>query len=68
MTRQEIKELLPPGFAKVIAERSGFSKTYIYQWVQGKKESVKIEMEVMKYLADILEQKKQLLDRIKAAL
>lgn len=68
MKRNEIKDLLPSGYGPKISNLTGFSTAYVYRWVNGKIDNVKIESAIMGYLAEILEEKKKLRERIKQAL
>ena len=68
MERKEIKKMLPIGWVGKIAEETGYSVGYVYHWIQGRKDNAIIEKAIMKYLAEVLEEKKRLIERIKEAI
>lgn len=68
MKREEIKKMLPVGFRKELSNRTGYSLFYIDRWFKYENNNINIEREALKYLAEILEERKVLVERVKAAL
>lgn len=68
MTRQEMKKLLSAKSIMEIATETGLSRTSVYAWLQGDRHNPEIENCVLKKVAETLEIKKQLTERIQNAL
>jgi transcriptional regulator with XRE-family HTH domain len=68
MERNEMKQLLSPKVINEIAQKTGYSKSTIYMWFQGKRNNSEIEAFVLEKVAEKLETTKKLKDRIANAL
>jgi len=65
MTRQELKEKIPHGYAKKIAEKAGVNRITVSKWLNGKSDNPMVELAVLEVVAELSEQKSGLLARIK---
>lgn len=68
MDRKEIKKMLPSGFGPYLASKTGYTTIYIYDWFKGKNNNINIENAALQYLTEVLEKRKELVDRLKSLL
>lgn len=66
MERSELKELLPFGAQKEIAELAGVKQSNVNHFLNGKNNSYKIEIAAMKVAARILKEKKEALAELQS--
>jgi Transcriptional regulators len=64
MERKDLKEKLPYGYAKLVAERAGVSSHSVSRFLNGYNNSVKIENATLEILSELYSQKKKLLKNI----
>lgn len=64
ITRKELVDKIPYGYAKTIAKRAGVSKDFMSRWMAGKANSEKVEMATLEVLAELSQKKKNLLSQI----
>ncbi len=65
MNIQEIKNHIPHGYGKVIAERAGVTEKSVSNFLTGKTKSIKIEMAALEVLAELNTKKSALSEKIK---
>ncbi len=68
LNRKELKEKVPHGYGKKIAERANVSLPSITKWFKGQLDSDKIEIAVLETLAEISDNKKERDGHIEALL
>lgn len=64
MDRSDLKRKIPTGFRKVIASRAGVSLSAVSRFVNGKSNNYKVEIEILKLLAELSDEKRLLLNKI----
>lgn len=64
MNREELKNHIPYGYGKVIAQKAGVSERSVSNYMSGKTNSIKIEMAALQVLAELGEEKKELINKI----
>ena len=64
LNRQEIKSKVPKGYNTLIAQRAGVHPNAVSQYLNGKNNSMKIEIATLEILAELSDKKKELLQRI----
>lgn len=64
MTRNELKNMVPHGCGKIIAEKAGVSQRSVSLFLNGKNNSYKVEKAVLETLAELKTQQKELLEKI----
>ena len=62
--RKELRDKLPYGYQKNVAERAGVSISCVSNYLKGLNNSEKVEMAILEILAELSDRKKALLDRI----
>jgi len=65
MNAQEIKNLIPHGYGKVIAERAKVTPRTVSLFLTGKSKSIKVEMAALEVLAELNTKKNTLSQKIK---
>ena len=68
MKREDIKQLLSSKSIKEVASETGYSRSLVYAWLNGTRDNLEIEASVLEKVAEMLEKKKELTERIKNAL
>lgn len=53
LNRQELKEKLPTGYQKVVANKAGVTQALVSKYLNNKTDSEKVEMAVLETLAEI---------------
>ncbi|HCW05804.1 MAG TPA: hypothetical protein DGG95_00370 [Cytophagales bacterium] len=64
MTRQEIRQQIPMGYCKVIAQRVGVTQKSVSHFMRGKTNSHRIEMAALELIVELKKEKKNLTDKI----
>lgn len=64
INRKELKEKVPYGYGKKIAEKAGVSQKVVSDYLNGKINSEKVEIATLEILAEISMKKKLLLEQI----
>jgi len=64
MERKELKSKVPHGYGDVIAKRAGVTKQAVSEFLNGKNNSVAIELATLEVLAELSEKKNNLIARI----
>lgn len=64
MTRDEFKKAIPHGYGKKIAKEAGVTQRSVSLFLKGKINSIKIEMAALKVLAELGNQKRELIEQI----
>ncbi len=65
MNREELKNCIPYGYGKKIAEKAGVTEKSVSNFLVGKTNSVKIEMAALEVIAGLNGEKKRLTEIIK---
>ncbi len=65
MKTEEIKNMLPHGYSKIVADKAGVSRAAVSKYLSGKSESMKIELAALEVLAELSQKKEKLLRKIK---
>ena len=65
MERAELKKLVPHGYGRLIAQRADTNEMAVSKFLNGKNNSVSIELATLEILAELAEKKHGLIARIK---
>lgn len=64
MERSELKSRIPYGYCKRIAQKAGVSKHSVSKYLKGKTNSYKVEKAILEVIAELSQEKQQLLAKI----
>jgi len=64
LTRKELAEKIPYGYAKKIAKKAGVSPEFMSKWMADQANSERVEMATLEVLAELSQRKKTLLAQI----
>lgn len=62
--RRSLKEQLPHGYSKIVAQRAKVSQKMVCDFFAGRRNSVKVELATLEILAELSQKKKHLLEQI----
>lgn len=64
MTRKELKEKIPYGYCKIIAEKAGVHAHSVSLYLNSKSNSNKVELAALEVIAELEQKKKSLIRQI----